>query len=114
MGASAATSALAAWMTHTVTLERLTGTNARGGPVLAAGVESLAFVDTGESQVRGPGGESVLSVATVFLPATTSPVPVGSRVTLPAGLGGGTYTVATSAVRDSARGTPDHVEVRLT
>lgn len=113
MSASAATSALARWMTHTVSLQRLTGTAARGGPVFGAAADVSAFVDPGETQVRGPGGESVLSTATVFLPADTAPVPIGSRVTLPAALGGGTFTVVTAAVRDSARGTPDHVEVKL-
>lgn len=111
---SAAASALAAWMTHTVSLQRLAGTSGRGAPVFAAAADVAAFVDPGETQVRGVGGESAVAVATAFLPADAAPVPVGSRVTLPAELGGGTYTVTTSAVRNSARGTPDHVEVKLT
>lgn len=109
-----ASSIIAAWMTHAVVVERLIGTSGTGAPAYGELETLAAFVDPGESYVRGTAGESVLSTATCFLPVEVETVPVGSRVTLPADFGGRVATVVQSAHRRSGRGTPDHLEVKLT
>jgi hypothetical protein len=104
---------ITAWMTHSVSVQRLTGATV-DGPAYAAAATVAAFVDPGTSYVRGPGGESVLCTATVHMPSGTADVPVGSLVTLPAAFGGRVGVVAASAAYASALGTPDHLEVKLT
>lgn len=107
-----ATSALAGWFTHSVSVKRFTGATAVG-PGFAAPVTLTAFVDPGNRQVSTPSGDTVVSSARVFLPSGTADIPVGSLVTLPASFGGHEATVITSAARSSGRGTPDHVELSL-
>jgi hypothetical protein len=109
-----AAAVLAAWMTHSVVVERIVGSTSGGAPVFGEPEALAAFVDPGESYVRGTAGESVLSTATCYLPVTVETIPVGSRVGLPTDFGGRVAIVVQSAHRRSGRGTPDHLEVKLT
>ena len=107
-----AAEAITEWMTHAVTVERWAGHGA-AGPLYDAPVALFAFVDPTTTQVRSATGETVLSSAGVFLPHDTSMIPVGSKVALPAEVGGGDGVVLTVAVHHSGMGTPDHMELRL-
>jgi hypothetical protein len=108
-----ASTIITAWMTHSVVVERLIGATSGGAPVYGEPEALAAFVDPGESYVRGTAGESVLSTATCFLPVTVETIPAGSRVGLPTDFGGRVAVVVQSAHRRSGRGTPDHLEVKL-
>ena len=109
-----ASTIVTAWMTHSVVVERLVGSSGTGAPAYGEAETLAAFVDPGESYVRGTAGESVLSTATAYLPVTVETIPVGSRVGLPTDFGGRVAIVVQSAHRRSGRGTPDHLEVKLT
>lgn len=100
------------WFSQQVTVKRFAGQTVTG-PSFAAPAASAAFVDAGNKLVSTPSGETVLSIARVFLPAGTADIPVDSLVTLPVSLGGHEATVVQAANHVSALGTPDHVELVL-
>ncbi len=102
----------AMWFTMTCSVERRSGDGAVG-PVFAAATDVVCFVDPSTKQIRSSTGETVLSFAAVFAAADVAAVPIGSRVTLPADVGGAVGYVLSSAVHTSGVGTPDHLELRL-
>jgi hypothetical protein len=100
------------WFTFAVSVERLTGAGAYG-PVLATATSEAAMVDPGNKLTRSGTGEQVVTSARVFLASTTTAIPDGSRVTLPATFGSRASTVITSLLHTSGLGTPDHLELVL-
>jgi hypothetical protein len=113
VGPSAASADIAAWFTQTVTVERFLG-QAGTGPRYDSATTEVCFVDQGAKLVRAPNGDQVVSSSRVFLPSSTTAVPLGSRVTLPAAYGGVRATVLGVALH-LAPGlpVPDHLEVQL-
>jgi hypothetical protein len=104
---------LAAWFTGTVTVERFAGQTAHG-PTYLAGTVEACFIDQGNTMVRAPNGDQVVSSARVFLPANTDTIPLGSKVTMPAAYGGARATVLTVQLRKApGLPVPEHLEVAL-
>lgn len=104
---------LGAWFTHSMAVERFTGTGPYGDAYTAATTE-LAAVDDSTKLIRGADGSDVVSSTRIFLPSTTVYVPPGSRVTLPAIYGSRRTIVLAVSVHDGGgQPTPDHVELAL-
>ena len=104
---------LAAFFIHETTVERRTGSSPSGS-VFASGVPVVGWVDQTSKLVRTANGSEVVASASVFYPAGTPIIPLGSYVTLPAVFGSQRAQVVDFAVRDSgALDLPDHLEVNL-
>ena len=104
---------LAAWWQHQVVVERYTG-SAAYGDTYAAPVTITGLVDDSRKLVRTQQGDEVVSSATVYFPASTADIPLGSRVTLPATFGSLEGSVIESKRHDAGtQPTPDHLEVAL-
>lgn len=104
---------LAEWFTWPVLIERWTG-RGPSGDVYAAGTTEMAMVDDERKLVRGTDGQMVVSETSIALAITTTAIPPGSRVTLPAAFGGRrTVVIATSVGDSGGLPTPDHVELAL-
>ncbi|HEY1175479.1 MAG TPA: hypothetical protein VGF17_04925 [Phytomonospora sp.] len=98
---------------HETQVRRRAGTGPSGA-VYGDTEPVKGFVDQMSKVVRGATGEEVVASSTVYYPAGTPIIPLGSTVTLPATFGGQRGVVVDFAVRDSgALGLPDHLEVNL-
>jgi hypothetical protein len=109
-----ASAVVQAWMRYDLLVEPYIGATS-AGPTYGPMVRIKSFIDPGDSLVRGPGGETVTSTATAYLPTDTdlASVVVGSKATLMDDFGGRTAIIVSVAARASTMGTPDHVEVKL-
>lgn len=107
--------ALGDWYRHDVTVERFTGSGP-SGDVYSTATDELGMVDDTRRLVRAADGGQVVSSTTVYLPSSTTPVPVGSRVTLPTAFGTPlrrSIVLAVSVHNGGGRPTPDHVQLAL-
>lgn len=77
---------LARFYTWDLIVERKTGTNGRGDAVLAAPETVKARIRMEAQTITTANGDEVTTVATASCSSTTTAIPVGSRVTLPAAL----------------------------
>lgn len=107
------TDPLASYWVHDIAIERFAGSTAFGDEYDDA-VTVAGFVSDDDRLVRDPSGEQVVSSTRIALPATVAPVPVGSRVTLPAAFGNRESMVISSSVGDAGGlPLPAHHEISL-
>ena len=100
------------WRLDTL-VERLAGHGPMGA-VLDPPVSVRGFVVPGARLVRATSGDEIVSSTTVYYPIGTAPIPAGSFITAPPGLGVDRARVITCAVLDGAgMDTADHMEVTL-
>lgn len=107
-----ASSDITSWLIHTVGVERYAGRGVTG-PVYDPIEYLSALVIDRRTQVRSASGETVISPTGVYLADGTDAIPLESRVTLPAEMGGRVSVVLSVSVLRTGLGTPDHVELRL-
>lgn len=106
-----ATDELADFWVHEVAVETFRGSGGMGD-VYDPPALLTCFVDDKERLVRSSDATEVVSSTTVYAPAGTTSLTVGSKVTLPSGR---VAVVLQVGVRDSgALELPDHVEAALT
>ena len=113
------TDLLSDFWVHDISVERLTGSGAAGDAYATAAtltgfVDSAARRDAGQRLVDGEGREVDASIS-VYLPAATADIPVGSRVTLPVTFGAQRrLTVVAAMHRDGGPlDVPEHLEIAL-
>lgn len=107
------TDLLAAWWVHTVAIERKTGASSYGD-VYAASETARGFVSDDDHLVLNGDGEQVVASTRVALAPTVTPVPVGSRVTLPAAFASRVTVVIAASVGDAGGlPLPSHHEISL-
>lgn len=107
------TDQLAAWWVHPVTIERFTGSTAYGDSYAPADPAD-GFVSDDNHLVLTANGEQVVASTRVALAPDVAPIPVGSRVTLPAAFGSRVTVVLASSTGDAGGlPLPAHHEISL-
>lgn len=71
------------------------------------------FIEDGLSVVAGSDGQQVISTARVAFPPGTTPIPLGSRITLDPLFGSRVTVVQTVATADAGPQAPNHVVVAV-
>ena len=92
---------LSDWWVHTVTVRAWKGRSGSGADVYGAPVNLTGYVAGGRRLVRDTNGEQVVSEATLALPSTAPVLIAGSKITLPARLGGRTTTILAVSIGDT-------------